>query len=161
MIFTKSKKYEDITSKLDKDNDAIAIIGCETCVRTAGSGGEAKLVSLAKQLKKDGYNVVEGFMIPSTCTPKTYFADVDSKVNTIVSLACSAGSSNMKRYFPTCKLVESIDDIGLMVTDSKKEIIKVSMPYADYKNEVNNEYDFYTGAKRDTNDTLTNMEVDK
>ncbi|MDD2402495.1 MAG: hypothetical protein PHI90_09400, partial [Clostridia bacterium] len=161
MIFTKALKYEDIKKGLDKDNDIITIIGCETCVRVAGSGGEEKMKELALKLRSDGYNVKDGFMVPTACTPKISFAKLSKDVNTIVSLACSAGSSNLERSYPEYKIIETTEDIGLMITNTDKNIIKVTMPYEGHEDEAGKEYDFYTGNKRDNDNELLFSEVRK
>jgi hypothetical protein len=153
MIFTKALPYNDIKQKLDK-NDVITIIGCETCVRAAGCGGKEKMRELALKLRKDGFNVIDGFMVPTVCTPKVLFAKLNKNVNTVISLACSAGMSNIQRYFSNYKIIETTADIGLMVTDSDKNVLKVTMPYQDYKNEQGKEYTLCTGEKADSNKLL-------
>lgn len=161
MIFTKALKYEDIKKNLDKDSDIITIIGCETCVRVAGSGGQEKMKELAINLRNEGYNVLDGFMVPSACTPKIFLAKLNKDVNTIISLACCAGTSNLERCYSGYKIIETTEDIGLMVTDTDKEIIKVTMPYENHKDEIGNEYDFYTGNKRTSGNELLKVEVEK
>jgi len=145
MIFTKSLDIEDIKKDLDKDNDVIAIIGCETCVRVSGSGGDEKMKELALKLRSDGYNVKEGFMIPTACTPKIFLAKPGRSVNTILSLACSAGTSNLERELSQYKVVRTTEDIGLMIHDTVTEAIKITMPYDSHKDEKGNEYEAHTG----------------
>ncbi|QNK39917.1 hypothetical protein [Caproicibacter fermentans] len=159
MIFTKALPYNDIKRKLDK-SDVITIIGCESCVRASGCGGEEKMQELALKLRKDGYNVVDGYMVPSSCTPKLLFAKLGKNINTIISLACSAGLSNIKRYYSNYKIVETTTDIGLMVTDSDQKILKVTMPYQEHKNERGNEYGLCTGEAMDSKKLLI-MEAEK
>ncbi|WP_461204981.1 hypothetical protein [Clostridium sp. DL1XJH146] len=161
MIFTKALDYEDIKVNLNKEEDIITIIGCETCVRVAGSGGQEKMKELALQLRKDGYNVKDGFMVPSACTPKVLFAKLSKDVNTIISLACGAGTANIGRSFEGYKIIESVEDIGLMVTDTKKEIIKITMPFKKDSCEVGKEYEVITGNKNDSDNGLPIMEVVK
>lgn len=161
MIFTKALKYEDIKKELDKAHDIITIIGCETCVRVAGSGGEEKMKELAMKLRSEGFKVRDGFMIPSVCTPKIFLAKLGEDVNTLLSLACSAGFSNLQRSYSEYKIVETTEDIGLMVTDSDKKMIKVTIPYAKHVDEAGQEYDFETGKKRNSNSGLPIMEVDE
>lgn len=161
MIFTKSLKYEDIKNNLNKDTDIISIIGCETCVRTSGSGGQEKMRELALKLREDGYAVKDGFMVPSACTPKVTFAKLNKDINTIISLACSAGTSNIERYFSEYKIIETTEDIGLMITDSDKKTIKVTMPYKGHEDEASKEYELYTGNKKDTANELPILEVEK
>jgi hypothetical protein len=159
MIFTKALPYQEIKEHLDK-NDLITIIGCESCVRTSGSGGEAKMKELALKLRKDGYHVIDGFMVPSACTPKVLYAKLGKNINTIISLACSAGTANMQRCFANYKIVETTVDIGLMVSNSEQKVIKVTMPYQEHRNEQGKEYEIYTGKKMDSNKLLV-MEAEK
>lgn len=149
MIFTKALPYDEIKRNLDK-SDVITIIGCESCVRASGCGGEEKMRELALKLRKDGYNVEDGFMVPGSCSPKVLFAKLGKNINTIVSLACSAGMSNILRYYPNCKIVATTTDIGLMVTDSDKKILKVTMPYRGHEKETGKEYGLCTGEKLDS-----------
>jgi hypothetical protein len=159
MIFTKALPYSEIKQYLDK-NDVITIIGCQSCVRASGCGGEAKMKELALKLRKDGYNVKDGFMVPSSCTPKVLFAKLGKNINTIISLACSAGMSNIQRYFATYKIVATTIDIGLMVSDSDQKVLKVTMPYQEYRNEQGKEYGLCTGEKMNSPKLLV-MEAKK
>lgn len=161
MIFAKALPYEDIKKNLDKDNDVITIIGCQSCVRASGCGGEEKMRELALKLREDKFNVKDGFMVPSVCTPKVLYAKLGGKINTIIALTCSAGTSNIQRYFSNYKIVESTKDIGLMVSDSDKKILKVTMPYQYSENELGKEYGLCTGEKMDSNNKLLAMEVGK
>lgn len=159
MIFTKALPYDTIKQNLKKD-DVITIIGCQTCVRTSGSGGEERMRKLALRLRKDGFNVIDGFMVPTACTPKVLFAKLKPNVNTIISLACSAGLSNVQRYFSNYKIVETTEDVGLMVTDSDKKVLKVTMPYQGYQKEEGKEYILCTGEQADSNQLFV-MEAEK
>ena len=161
MIFTKPLKYEDITKNLDKENDIISLLGCETCVRVAGSGGQEVMKKLALKLREDGFNVKDGFLVPTACNPKIMFVKLDKDINTIVSLSCSAGSSNIIRTYPEYKLVQTSVDTGLMVTDTDKNIIKITMPYEDFNNEEGFEYETVTGKKTESNDNLPIMKSSK
>ncbi|MGI6588564.1 MAG: hypothetical protein ACOX2N_07335 [Peptococcia bacterium] len=161
MIFTKALKYEDIKKELDKEHDIITIFGCETCVRVAGSGGEEKMKELALKLRSEGFQVVDGFMIPAVCTPKIFLAKLNKDVNTLIALACSAGFANLQRSYPEYKVVETTENIGLMVTDTEKNIIKVTIPYKNHEDEVGQEYDCETGKKRKSKQGLPIMEVEK
>jgi len=161
MIFTKALPYKDIKDNLDKESDVITIIGCPSCVRVSGSGGEEKMRELALKLRKDGFNVKDGFMVPSACTPKVLFARIGRDVNTVLSLACSAGTSNIRRFFLKHKIVETTEDIGLMVTDSDKKILKVTMPYQNHEGETGKEYVVCTGEKRAVDNGLPITEVGK
>jgi hypothetical protein len=157
MIFAKALKYEDIIKNLDRENDVIAMLGCETCVRVAGCGGREAMKKLALRLREDEFNVKEGFLVPTACNPKVTFAKIDKEINTIVSMACSAGGSNIKRIFPECKLVESSEDVGLMVTDTDKKVLKITKPFKKFENETGFEYETLTGVKLESNDNLSIM----
>jgi hypothetical protein len=155
MIFTQVVRYEDILDKLDKETDVISLIGCETCVRVAGSGGQVRLKELALQLRQDGYTVKDGFMVPSACTPKLGFAKVGSDINTILSVACNAGTSNIRRFFPGCKVVETTVDVGLMIEDAKKETLQITMPYDTHKEEFGHTFETFTGVRKDSGNTMS------
>lgn len=157
MIFTKALQYEDIAGNLDKENDVISMVGCETCVRVAGSGSREAMKNLALKLREDGFNIKDGFLVPTACNPKLSFAKLSTDINTIVSMACSAGSSNMMRLFPECKLVEVSEDVGLMITDTDKKVIKITMPYQKFENETGFEYEAFSGKKLERNDNLPVM----
>ncbi len=145
MIFTKSLDYEEILAKLDKDSDVIALIGCEVCVRVAGSGGESVMRDLALKLRGDGYDVRDGFMIPTSCTPKLLFVKLHRDINTILSLSCGAGTANVKRLFPSHKVVGTTENIGLMVADTDKRVLKVTMPYSGHRGDEGSEFKMFTG----------------
>ncbi len=159
MIFTKALEYEDIRKNIDKDNDVITIIGCETCVRVAGSGGQERMKELAIKLMSDGYNVKDGFMVPTACTPKIFLAKLGRDVNTILSLACEAGSANIERSYPEYKIIQTIKDVGLMVADTDKEVLKVTLPYKGSENEVGKEFKVFTGQRNENDNSLPIMEM--
>lgn len=161
MILTKSLSYEEITKKLDKEKDVITIIGCNTCIRVSGAGGPDKLKELAVKLRSDGYNVKEGFILPIACMePYLVTAKLANGVNTIISLSCSAGFSNMKRNFSELKVIETVDDMGLMVADANKGILKLISPYEKYKDKVGREYVIGSDAKELQGENLPmDMEV--
>ncbi|WBW95617.1 hypothetical protein [Oceanirhabdus sp. W0125-5] len=148
MIFTNSFKYEDIISKIDKEKDSITIVGCNGCVRTSGAGGPEKMKELALKLRNDGYNVLDGYMLPAACVePYIHKAKLSFDVNTVIALSCSAGFFNMKNNFSHVKVVESVEDIGLFVADANTEIIKVVMPYEKHKDKLGEEYIMGTDGK--------------
>lgn len=161
MILTKSLNYEDIIKKIDKEKDVIAIIGCNTCIRVSGAGGPEKLKELAMKLRSDGYNVKEGFMLPIACMePYLFTAKLANGVNTIISLSCSAGFSNMKRNFSQIKVIETVKDMGLMVADANKGILKLISPYEKYRDKAGSEYVIGSDAKELLEENLPmDMEV--
>ncbi|PAB56504.1 hypothetical protein [Anaeromicrobium sediminis] len=141
MIFTNSLKYGDVVSKLDKEKDTITIVGCNGCVRASGAGGPEKMKELALKLRSDGCNVVDGYMLPVTCVESyIYKAKLSPNVNTVIALTCSAGFFNIKKNFSHVKVVESVEDIGLLVADANTGIIKVVMPYEKHKDKLGEEY---------------------
>ena len=145
MIFTQAFNYEDILAGLDKETDCIALIGCETCVRVAGSGGQEKLKQLAMQLRTDGYQVKDGFMVPTACTPKLANIHLAREINTILSLACSAGTSNLRRWFPGCKVIETIQDVGLMIENARTKTLQITLPYEAFKEQEGKAFAAFTG----------------
>jgi hypothetical protein len=161
MIFTKAIKYENIVEKLEKESDVITIIGCETCTRVSGVCTDENIVSLAKKLTEDGYIVEGGYLVPEACTPKVLFAKLNSKVNTIISFACGAGTSNLTRTFEDLKVIPASQDIGLMIEDSSKHILKVTVPYATHEDEYGKEYVAFTGKKAEQDNNLSFGGVNK
>lgn len=160
MIFTKSMTYEDIKKNLDKD-DVITIIGCQSCARWSGSGGEGKMKELALKLRNDGFNVKDGYSIRYVCGPSILYTKLGKDVTTVISLACNAGSSSIHQNFPEHKIVNATADIGLMVIDSDKKILKVTLPYEGSQRQLGKEYKLHTGEKMDSDNNLLNMEVAK
>lgn len=161
MIFTKALSYKEIINNIDKEQDIISLVGCETCVRVAGVGGEDKVRTLALKLKEDGYNVLDGYMIPACCTPKVYFAKMDPRVTTVISVACNAGTNNLKRFYGHLKVIDVAQDIGLMVDNTDDHILQITMPFKKGSDELGKEYKSGTGEKLPTNDNLFGKEVTK
>ena len=146
MIFSKIEPYEEIVKKLDKKEDKIAIISCNTCARTCGNGGLNKLNELGLRLIRDGYYVTDEAVILYACSePILREAKLDLEANTIIVLSCSAGWSCLKRNFPDKKVLKVTEDIGLVMTDTDKEIFKVIMPYRNHESEMGKEYRTGTG----------------
>jgi hypothetical protein len=103
--------------------------------------------------------VKDGFMVPTACTPKIFLAKMARDVNTILSLACEAGSANLERSYPEHKLVQTIKDVGLMVADTDKKVLKVTLPYKVNDNEVGREFKLYTGQRNENDNSLPIMEM--
>jgi hypothetical protein len=160
MIFTRTAEYEDIKNGLD-ENDVITIITCQSCARVSGSGGENKMKELAIRLRGDGYNVKEGYSIRYVCSPSVLYAKVDKDVSAIISLACNAGTSSIHQNFRGRKVVQATRDVGLMVADSDKKILKVTLPIKRCQDELGQEYKVHTGEKMHSNNNLLNTEVSK
>lgn len=146
MIFSKIEPYEEIIKKLDKKEDKIAIISCNTCARTCGNGGINKLNELGLRLIMDGYNVTDEVVILYACSePILREAKLNLEANTIMVLSCSAGWACIKRNFPEKKVLQVTKDVGLVMTDTDKGIFKVVMPYRDHESEMGKEYRTGTG----------------
>jgi hypothetical protein len=146
MIFAKIEPYEKIIKKLDKKEDKIAIISCNTCARTCGNGGLNKLNELGLRLIRDGYYVTDEAVVLYACSePMLREAKLDLEANTIIVLSCSAGWSCFTRNFPDKKVLKVTEDIGLVLTDTDKEIFKVVMPYKNHESEMGKEYRVNTG----------------
>ena len=146
MIFSKIVPYEEIIKKLDKKDDKMAIISCNTCARTCGNGGISKLNELGLRLIRDGYYVTDEAVILYVCSePMLREAKLDLEANTIIVLSCSAGWASLTRNFPDKKVLQVTEDIGLVMTDTDKEIFKVIMPYKNHESEMGKEYRINTG----------------
>ena len=146
MIFSKIESYEDIIKKLDKKEDKIAIISCNTCARTCGNGGINKLNELGFRLIRDGYNVSNEAVVLYACSePILREAKLNLDANTIIVLSCSAGWSCFTRNYPDKKVLKVTEDIGLVITDADREIFKVVMPYKGHESEMGTEYRINTG----------------
>jgi len=146
MIFSKIVPYEEIIKKLDKKEDKIAIISCNTCARTCGNGGINKLNELGLRLIRDGYYVTDEAVILYVCSePMLREAKLDLEANTIIVLSCSAGWASLTRNFPDKKVLQVTEDIGLVMTDTDKEIFKVVMPYKNHESKMGKEYRINTG----------------
>jgi len=147
MIFSKIESYEDIVKKLDKNEDKIAIISCNTCARTCGNGGINKLNELGFRLIREGYNVTDEAVVLYACSEpilRESKLNIDD-ANTIIVLSCSAGWSCFTRNYPDKKVLKVTEDIGLVITDTDREIFKVVMPYKGHESELDNEYRTNTG----------------
>ena len=146
MIFSKIESYEDIIKKLDKKEDKIAIISCNTCARTCGNGGINKLNELGFRLIRDGYNVSNEAVVLYACSePILRESKLNIDANTIIVLSCSAGWSCFTRNYPDKKVLKVTEDIGLVITDADREIFKVVMPYKGHESEMGKEYLINTG----------------
>ena len=148
MIFSKIESYEEIVKKLDKKKDKIAIISCNTCARTCGNGGINKLNELGFRLIRDGYNVSDEAVVLYACSEpilKEAKLNLDADVNTIIILSCSAGWSCFTRNYPDKNVLKVTEDVGLVITDTDREIFKVIMPYKGHESEFGKEYRTNTG----------------
>lgn len=145
MVFTKSRAYDEIVAQLDK-SDVIQIISCSSCARTAGTGGEMAMKELALRLQEDGFDVSGGYTINTVCTPKVLQAKAARGVNTLISMACTAGTTNVNRLFDGFKVVETTIDVGLMSADNTSKTVRIEMPYESSGDKKGNEYSMFTGT---------------
>jgi hypothetical protein len=159
MIFTKPLSYDEIKKKLNNE-DVITIISCQACARASGSGGEEKMKELALNLRSDGFNVKDGYTINAVCTPKVIQAKLDKKVNTVITMSCSAGAANASNMLAVNKVVGTSTDIGLMSVNTKEKVLKVAMPYESSKDEKNKEYQMFSGKAVKSNDDKNKVEVE-
>lgn len=157
MVFTKLKSYENIIEQLEP-SDIITLISCTSCARKAGSSGEDRMKTLAMKLRENGFEVAGGYNINAVCTPKVIQARIDKKVNTLIIMACTAGTSNYKHYFKDYKIIDAVDDIGLMSANVKQHSVKVELPYGKTMDEKGKMYQMFTG-KEIENDTILRKEV--
>lgn len=158
MIFGKPVPIDELEKGLNKETDVIAIIGCMACARGSGISGPDQLKDLALKLRADGYNVKEGFEVSATCTPKTLFAKLGKEVNTVISMSCSAGTDNVARLYSNVKAIGAGKDVGLVAGSTTKGLLKVTMPYADFKEEKGKEFGMGVGDKKDTEELLGGKE---
>jgi len=157
MVLTESLPYEAVTKELSQE-DTISIISCNNCVRVAGTGGEEKMKELAFKLRKDGYQVKEGFLITKAC-PQPYMGAVqlNPMVDTVIVLACYAGLSNAKRRFPGLKVIRTTEDIGLLITDTDKGVVKLAKAFGKFQDRLGDEFEIGTG--RPLSSTQITVEV--
>jgi hypothetical protein len=101
---------------------------------------------LGLRLIHDGYYVTDEAVVLYACSePMLREAKLDLEANTIIVLSCSAGWSCFKRNFPDKKVLRVTEDIGLVLTDTDREIFKVVMPYKNHESEMGKEYRINTG----------------
>jgi len=123
MIITDSKPYGVLRSQLKKD-DKIGLVTCNTCARMCETGGEKRMKVLAKRLKEDGFNVVDMDIIPVACN-LDQAKKPEYKGNTLIVLACEAGSYTLKRLFPKKRIIDATNTVGLCARDEEGNIFIV------------------------------------
>ena len=150
MIFSKVLPYKDIVKFLSKKESKIAIISCNGCARICGSGGLSKAEELGFRLIRDGYKVMDEVVVLYACSEPSLWElkrkiKMNPEVNTLISLACSAGWSCITRNFPNKKVINATEDVGLMVIDTEKGLFKLTSPYRKYASQAGNKYEIGTG----------------
>lgn len=153
MIFIKLRDTDQINEKLS-GNEHLVLVACQSCARASGCTGIGTVKGVAKKLKASS---VEGFLMPSVCSPISH--QVRAKVgDVIVSFACSAGTSNLKRIYPNNKVVEATQDVGLMVVDTERRWLRVAMPMTADLSEKNKEYEWMTGQSLPESDYMREVQ---
>ena len=150
MIFSRVLPYEDIVKHLNKQDSKIAIISCNGCARICGSGGLRGANKLRFRLIRDDYKATDVIVVLYACSEPSLRelkrkVKLDSDVNVIISLACSAGWACITRAFPGKKVINATEDVGLMVIDTDEGTFKLTTPYRKYERQVGNEYKVGTG----------------
>jgi hypothetical protein len=149
VIFSRLLPYEEISKRLSKDSK-IVIISCNGCARMSGSGGLERAEELRLRLMKEGYKVTDEAVIPYACSEPYLrelrrMARLSPEADTIISLACSAGWSCIKRSFPNMKVINATEDIGLMIIDMDEGLFKVTSPFKKYEEILGRKYEIYSG----------------
>lgn len=120
MIITKKRPYSEIKKSLKK-NDKIGIISCNACARMCQTGGRKAMNEISKQLRQNGFNVVDMDLIGFACN---YDLLKKNELNGDVQivLACDSGVYNLKKIFPKHKIIPALKTVGLGAYDSKGNI---------------------------------------
>lgn len=115
---TRAIKYKEVAAQLDKDHDVIALVSCNTCVRLAKTGGQAKMKKMATQLKGDEFQVKEGFLITLPCWDSCLENfKLNDQVNTVIIIGCSCAKAAIETLYPKMKVVSAIMDRGMLIED--------------------------------------------
>ncbi|MFP4170897.1 MAG: hypothetical protein ACLFUV_07740 [Methanomassiliicoccales archaeon] len=155
---TQAVPYEDITAQLSQD-DRIAVITCNSCVRFSGSGGVEKMEELASKLRRDGFVVTDQVILVGVCLhDHVKNLRLSEGVTAAVVLACEAGWSSVKQRLQEENVIRGTETLGLVVVDREKGVEKLMMPYRDYEDLAGTEYRLITGAKQEKH--VIDMEVD-
>jgi len=102
------------------------------------------------RLIRDGYKATDVIVVLYACSEPSLRelkqkVKLDSDVNVIISLACSAGWACITRAFPDKKVINATEDVGLMVIDTDEGMFKITAPYRKYKRQIGSEYKVGTG----------------
>ena len=120
MIVTSCKPYGIIKGMLKKWKKT-GIISCNSCARNCETGGREKMDELAERLKADGYDVVDTALIPMACN-----LDLVKKPqltsDILVILACDSGVETFRQLFPTKKIVDALNTLGIGARDGQGNI---------------------------------------
>jgi len=120
MIVTSCKPYGIIKGMLKKWKK-IGIMSCNSCARACETGGREKMDEIAERLKADGYDVVDTALIPMACN-----LDLVKKPqltsDLLVILACDSGVETFRQLFPTKKIVDALNTLGIGARDGQGNI---------------------------------------
>lgn len=149
MIFSRLLPYEEIFRILSRDSK-IVIVSCNGCARISGSGGLRGAEELRLRLVKEGYRVLDEVVILYACSEPYLremkrIARLSPEADTMITLACSAGWSCVRRNFPGMKVINGTEDIGLMTIDMDERALKITSPFERYKEIAGRKYEIYSG----------------
>ena len=120
MIVTSCKPYGIIKGMLKKWKKT-GIMSCNSCARACETGGREKMDEIAERLKADGYDVVDTALIPMACN-----LDLVKKPqltsDILVILACDSGVETFRQLFPTKKIVDALNTLGIGARDGQGNI---------------------------------------
>ncbi len=120
MIITSSKPYGVVRGMLKKWKKT-GIVSCNSCSRVCETGGRKSMEELAERLRSDGFEVVDEDLVPMACNidlakKKDYKGDV------LVILACDSGVVTYQTLFPSKRIIQALDTIGLGSRDGRGNI---------------------------------------
>jgi hypothetical protein len=120
LIITSFKPYGVIRGLLH-EGDKIGVVSCNSCARACETGGHEKMCEMAERLRKDGFAVVDEYLIPMCCNldlvkKPEYAGDI------LIVLACDAGVYTLNKLLPEKKTVAALNTMGLGARDKKGSI---------------------------------------
>ena len=155
---TQAVPYEDIKTQLSQ-NDRIAVITCNSCVRFSGSGGVGKMEELASKLRRDGFVVTDQVTMVGVCLhDHVKNLRLSDGVTAAIVLACEAGWSSVKQRLREENVICGTETLGLVVVDREKGVEKLMMPYRDSEDLAGTEDRLLTGERQEKQ--VIDMEVE-
>ncbi len=131
MIITKQKPMDEVL-KLLKNYKKIFLVGCNLCATTCKTGGEAQLVNLETELKKNGKVIMGKVVLDPACNYlevnrlcRNNKESIDS-ADVILSYACGGGAQALSEIINR-KMVFSGND-----TLFQGEISKMTLKEAEF-----------------------------
>ncbi|MFW9991115.1 MAG: hypothetical protein ACFFD4_03560 [Candidatus Odinarchaeota archaeon] len=113
VVITESLPYEDVVAQLKK-GEKLAIITCNTCVRSYGTGGVEVMDALAKKLEKDGFAVTDRVVLATACFEdyiKT--SPIGDEWSTGIILACDSGYGVVRQHLKGKRIIRGLKTIGI------------------------------------------------